>query len=326
MPVKDFIVRKLREGTYISGQQLGRESGVSRTAVWKYINELRRDGYGIISAPKRGYLLVNTPDTPWPEEVRAGLDTRAMGRILTFHREVSSTQDVARRLADNGAEEGTAVIAETQASGHGRLGRPWASPPGGLYLSVILRPSISPPEALKLPLICGVAVVHAIQDLVPLSVRVKWPNDVLINGKKVCGILTEMNAETDRLNYVIIGIGINVNTPADAFPPDIRHIATSLLIECATTVSRVRLVQRIFGRLELLYDTFRQSGFESIRQEWKRHSTVIGSVCDASSPGHRITGIAVDLDRDGALILQTSDGRHERIIAGDITLMDSTRT
>lgn len=316
--MKEATLQALRQAGYISGEKLGITLGISRTAVWKYVTALRSEGYRIDSSPGKGYSLVSAPDSLLPEEIKAGLRTSLLGRQIAYHREVASTQDTAKALAAQGAREGTVVIAETQTGGRGRMGRIWTSPPGGIYLSIILRPDIKPSEALRFPLIAGVAAAQAIEQITELKPQLKWPNDVIVAGKKAGGILTEMSAEIDRINYIVIGIGINVNTRRAHFPEEIAGIATSLREECGKEVSRVKLVQEILAQLESLYQDFQLSGFEPIRVRWKALSNTIGARVSISSGGKEVKGEAIDIDGDGALILRKTNGVLERVIAGDV--------
>ncbi|MCL0058549.1 biotin--[acetyl-CoA-carboxylase] ligase, partial [Dehalococcoidia bacterium] len=302
--MKETILHTLRHGGRISGEELGQALGISRTAVWKHITALRREGYRIESSPGKGYSLVSTPDSLLPEEIKAGLRTNLLGQQIAYHRELTSTQDAAKALAAQGANEGTIVVAETQAAGRGRIGRGWASPPGGVYLSIILRPAIKPSEALRFPLIAGVAAAQAIEQLTGLKPRLKWPNDVILEGRKAGGILSEMSAETDRINYIVIGIGINVNSRRAHFPEEIAGIATSLREECGKEVSRVQLVQEILAQLESLYEDFQISGFEPIRERWKALSNTIGARVSVRGEREQVEGAAIDIDEDGALILR----------------------
>jgi len=318
--MKDEILLRLREGNRVSGEELARAFGVTRTAVWKHINELRAAGYEIDSSPSKGYLLIRTPDVPSPAEIKAGLGTHTFGKTLHFYPELPSTQDEARALAMQGAPEGTVVIAEAQTSGRGRIGRAWAAPPGGIYLSIILRPAITPPEALRFPLIAGVAVAQAIEEVTRLSPRLKWPNDVLISGKKVAGILTEMNAEMDRLNFIIVGIGINVNTPPENLPEELRATATTLAAESGRQIPRVKLVQALLAKFETLHDEFRKEGFEPIRRRWKALSETLGTMVTVTFADQQVHGRAFDIDQDGALLIQKWNGNLERVVAGDVSL------
>jgi len=245
-PVNELILEELRKAGYVSGEKLGKKLGVSRTAVWKHINELRQKGYTIVSSPRLGYFLSKNTGLLLPEEVRLGLETNMLGKHIIHHDGVSSTQDLADELARKGADEGTAVIAEKQTRGRGRKGREWVSPAeGGVYLSVVLRPALMPNQIVPLPLVAGVAVANAIEKVTPLKPRIKWPNDIMVNGKKVAGILAEMNCEIDSVNHIILGIGINVNTPKKLLDKTSGGNATSLSHECGRGVSRVKLVQQL---------------------------------------------------------------------------------
>ena len=217
------LLQALREGGHISGEELGKRLKMTRTAIWKRVNRLRELGYEIASSPRRGYSLVSAPDLLLPEEIEPELHTKSFGKQIIFYHELTSTQDAARELARQGVEEGTVVIAETQSHGKGRKGREWSSVPGqGIQISVILRPKLRPSQSIQIPLVAGVAVAQAIIEVTSLKPRIKWPNDLMIGRKKVGGILTEMNAEIDRIDYVVLGIGLNVNTPQSQFPKEIR--------------------------------------------------------------------------------------------------------
>ncbi|MFO8101956.1 MAG: biotin--[acetyl-CoA-carboxylase] ligase [Dehalococcoidia bacterium] len=318
--MKEKILARLRHGGPVSGEELASMTGVSRTAVWKYINKLRLEGYRIDSVTGRGYYLVSAPDRLLPNEIKSGLSTRMLGGEIIYRREVTSTQAVAKSLASEGAVEGTVVVAETQSGGRGRIARGWVSAVGGIYFSIILRPDIKPTEALQLPLIAGLAVARGIEQLTCLNPSLKWPNDIILSGRKAGGILTEMSAEMDRLEWVIIGIGLNVNITSETFPPQVREEATSLMQAGGKQIPRVKLLQCILAELEALYDEFTESGFENLRQQWKKLSNTIGSEVTVSSSTEHLVGRAVDIDRDGALILQQKDGAQVRIIAGDVRL------
>ena len=317
---KREILERLRQGEPISGEELGRTIGISRTAVWKHINELKSEGYVIDSVPSRGYHFVSAPDALLPEEIRAGLKTQVMGRDIAYQKETPSTQEIAKALASQGVADGTIVVAETQSGGRGRVGRQWSSPEGGIYFSIVLRPDMKPSEALRLPLVAGVAVVQAIKRNTKLDPKLKWPNDIMLHSKKVGGILTEMSAETDRLDWVIVGIGLNVNTSHKSFPKGVEGIATSLMEAGGKSISRVKLLQDILVEFESLYGELVKSGFEPIRAKWKALSNTIGANVVVSMPTEKVIGTAVDIDSDGALILKKEDGSLEKIIAGVVSL------
>ena len=319
------LLQALREGGHISGEELGKGLKVTRTAIWKRVNRLRGLGYEIASSPRRGYSLVSAPDLLLPEEIEPGLHTKIFGRQIIFYHELSSTQAAAKELARQGAEEGTVVIAETQSHGKGRKGREWSSAPGqGIQISIILRPRLKPAQSIQIPLVAGVAVAQAIAEVTPIRPRIKWPNDLMVGRKKVGGILTEMNAEIDGIDYVVLGIGLNVNTPQALFPKEIREIATSLAGESGGSVSRVRLLQSFLEGFEGLYGEFTTSGFQGIREKWKAMSNTIGAWVELSDmDGGKMRGKILDMDADGALLLQKRDKSIERILAGDVTLRNA---
>jgi len=318
------LLQALREGGHISGEELGKRLKMTRTAIWKRVNKLRGLGYEIASSPRRGYSLVSVPDLLLPEEIEPGLHTNIFGRQIIFYHELSSTQGAAKELARQGAEEGTVVISEIQSQGKGRKGRVWSSAPGqGIQISVILRPRLKPAQSIQIPLVAGVAVAQAIAEVTPLKPRIKWPNDLIVGGKKVGGILTEMSAEIDRIDYVVLGIGLNVNTPKALFPKEIKEIATSLAEELGGPVSRVRLLQSFLEEFEGLYGEFTTSGFQSIRERWKAMSNTIGAWVELSDvDGGKMKGKILDMDADGALLLQKRDKSIERILAGDVSLRE----
>lgn len=318
---KDELIRALRQERQVSGGALARKFGVSRTTVWKAVNELRKKGYEVISSPGLGYSLVKAPELLLPDEISSGLKARVLGSNIVSFESIGSTQDEAKKLARQGAVEGTVVIADRQTQGRGRLDRNWVSPLGvGIYMSIVLTPDLKPPEVMQIPLVAGVAVVRAIRRMTPLKPLIKWPNDVLIQGRKVCGILTEMSAEIDRVSYIVLGIGINVNTPKEMLPPEIREASTSLMEEAGAFVSRPRLVQCLIEELDELYAEFKSAGFAPIRERWKELSCTIGAMARVSGAGDVQEGRVLDLDTDGALLLQTMDGALRRVISGDVSL------
>jgi len=245
--------------------------------------------------------------------------TLLIGKSVFHYEEVASTQDIARKLARQGAEEGTVVIAEKQTGGRGRRGRHWASPDGGLYLSIILRPNLEPARALRLPLVAGVAVAGAIKKVTTLQPRLKWPNDIFIAGKKVGGILTETSTKKGKIDHTVLGIGLNVNTARSLFPPAIRETATSLAEESGRNIAPLELLQCLFDEFEALYVEFLASGFDKIREQWKAMSNTIGSRVKIDSGGAEIEGEALDIDGEGFLLLRRRDGNVERVISGDVS-------
>ena len=322
MSTKNQILAFLKEskGNWISGESISRSLSVSRTAIWKHIQKLREDGYLIESSPKKGYLLKKTSHLLLTHEIREGLSTEVFGRrdILYFG-ETDSTNTRAKALADQGAPEGTVIVAEKQTDGRGRKGRNWFSPSReGIYVSLILRPGISPDEAPKTTLLTAVAVAEALISLTRLKVNIKWPNDILISGKKIAGILTEIKAEMDAIDYIIVGLGLNVNTPD--FPDDIREKATSILIETGAPFSRVRVIKEYLKQYERYYKIFGSIGFDPILARWKTLSNIIGQQITVESMGTEHTGQVQDIDKDGVLILKDNSGQYHRIFSGDVRL------
>ena len=318
------ILRLFRaEKGYISGQYLSRELGVSRTAVWKHISALRNSGYFIEATPSRGYRLVSSPDTIDQHELRAHLDNTRVGSQLEFIKLTGSTNADAFRLAENGAIEGTVVLADSQTGGKGRRGRLWSSPAGvNLYCSVILRPAIMPHEAPQLTFLSAVAVARAIELTTRLTPEIKWPNDLLISGKKVAGLLNEMSAETDGINFVILGIGVNLNMTADQFPQDLRHPATSLLLESGIRVDRSRFTGTMLNELDRLYAEFLAHGFGPVREEWQQRCNANGRQVLVSDSGTECTGGRfVGIDSDGAMLLRSDEGTMHRITCGDVRVI-----
>jgi BirA family transcriptional regulator, biotin operon repressor / biotin---[acetyl-CoA-carboxylase] ligase len=319
------ILRLFREAgsCFVSGELISRELQVSRTAVWKHINGLRDAGYIIEAIPSRGYHLLSSPDILSVEEVREKLNTTRIGRHLVCLPETASTNADAFHLAEAGAEEGTAVIADSQSGGKGRRGRAWSSPSGvNLYCSVVLRPAIMPHEAPQLTFLSAVAVARAIEQATALEPEIKWPNDVLISGRKVAGLLNEMSAETDRVNFVILGIGVNLNMTPAQFPADVRTPATSLLLEQGLPVNRAQFAARMLGELDRLYTDFLQHGFGPVRDEWQQRCNANGREVVVSDTGvETVRGMFHGIDGDGALLVRFSDGMVERILSGDVRVV-----
>ena len=318
------VLKLLRDaGGVVSGELLSRELGVSRTAIWKQIAGLRLAGYRIDAIPSQGYCLATEPDLLDESSLRAGLGSACLvGRRIVSCGETGSTNADAFSLAEQGAEEGTVLLAERQLAGKGRLGRRWESPTGvNLYCSVVLRPELPPYEAPQLTFLSAVAVARAIQITTGLQPTIKWPNDLLINGRKVAGLLNEMNAETDRVGFVILGIGVNLNMRADQFPSDLRTPATSLLLESGTPISRQAFVVHLLRELDSEYRRFQQVGFGPVREEWARYCNAFGREVQVEVGSNSLRGPFMGIDHDGALLMKLSDGRVERILSGDVIVV-----
>ncbi|WP_019554929.1 biotin--[acetyl-CoA-carboxylase] ligase [Propionispira raffinosivorans] len=307
-------------GTYVSGEDIARTMNVSRTAVWKHIRELKQAGYAIDSHSRSGYCLMETPDLLLPNEIQNGRKTKVLGKDIQYYKEVISTNNQAKLAAQQDAGEGTIIVSEAQTSGRGRLARGWYSPAEkGIWFSVILRPHFLPQEAPKCTLLAAVAIVKAIETITEIQVGIKWPNDILYNKLKLVGILTEMNAEMDCINYIIIGMGINVNIQKNEFPLELQHIATSLAIIKGKKISRVQLLNEILFQIETLYNIAQTEGFAKILEEWKKYSVTLGKTVDVIGINDTFAGLAMDIDEDGALLVKTKAGI-KRVLAGDVSI------
>ena len=254
-------------------------------------------------------------------KLQEALRTKRFGRIILFSHEVNSTNEWAKKLAIYGAHEGTVVIAETQAEGRGRLGREWISPVGGLWFSLILKPKLHPADAVKLTFVAGLAVTKVLREMFNLKTETKWPNDVLVNGRKVCGILTEMNTRDETINFVVIGIGVNVNFDVErVFPEPLKKTATSLQNELKRKVEIEKLFRDLLEKLENLYELFTKEGFKPILKEWKNYAGFLNRQVEIASPTEKLSGLALDVDDDGALVIKLKDGTVKHVLVGTISL------
>jgi BirA family biotin operon repressor/biotin-[acetyl-CoA-carboxylase] ligase len=306
----------------VSGAQLAAQLEISRAAVWARIEELRHVGFDIAAGPHLGYRLVGEPDALLADDLLARLGpTKIIGRDIRVFEETTSTNDVAEKLARDGVKEGVVVFAESQTKGRGRLGRKWISPKHkGLWFSVLLRPGLRPQEATQLTVASATALRRAIKSVTGRLPEIKWPNDLLIRGKKVAGILTEMGAELDCVRHVILGLGVDVNQDADEFPAELKKTATSLKIETGREISRAELATEILRELDLDYAKICAGKFAELADEWEAGSATIGRNVAVHIGDRRIRGRAESLDDDGALRVRTEHGHLERISGGDVTL------
>ena len=318
------IVEMLKNagGDFISGESIAGKLGISRTAVWKHIQKLRQNGYQILSSERCGYKLKDAPDLLLPSEIQIGLSTEIIGKKMEYHPSVESTNRVAKKLAYHGAEEGTIVVAEEQTGGKGRLDRNFFSPRGkGIWFSIILRPKFSPHDAPKFTLMAAVAVAEAMKRF-DLKAEIKWPNDIMHDGRKLVGILTEMTGELAKISYLVIGVGINVNISRDEFPEELREIASSLCEMKGETLSRVKLFRAVLEEFDKLYLEVNASGFAAVLARWRAYNITLGKnvrVIAAGDGGEIFTGKAVDLNSEGALIVDTLEGRRT-VYAGDVSI------
>jgi BirA family transcriptional regulator, biotin operon repressor / biotin---[acetyl-CoA-carboxylase] ligase len=306
----------------VSGAQLAGQLDISRAAVWSRVEELRRVGFDIEAGPHFGYRLVEEPDALLADDLLARLGkTKVIGRDIQVFEQTTSTNDVIEKLARDGVREGVVVFAESQTKGRGRLGRKWMSPTHkGLWFSVLLRPNLLPQETTQLTVASATALRRAIKFVAGLTAEIKWPNDLLLGGKKVVGILTEMSAELDRVRHVILGIGVDVNQDAAEFPAELRKIATSLKIESGREISRAELTTEIFRQLDLDYARICAGKFPEVADEWEAACVTIGRNVSVQMGARQIHGRAEALDDDGALLVRTEHGHLERITGGDVTL------
>jgi BirA family biotin operon repressor/biotin-[acetyl-CoA-carboxylase] ligase len=324
---REILLHGLKEdyGAWVSGQLLSERMSMTRSAVWKQVKTLKAEGYVIEASPRKGYRLCGVPDLLLMQEVRDGLATRVFGRMETRHfRQTDSTNLQAKELAARGAPEGTLVVAEEQTQGRGRRQRTWFSPPQqGIYASLILRPAIPPTEAPRITLLAAVAAADTLLALTPLAVKIKWPNDILVGRRKIAGILTEISTGMDTVDYMVIGLGLNVNIPAGDFPEAFRSQATSILAETGAFFPRPLLLRRYLEYFEYYYDIFHSQGFEPVMQRWKALTEMLGRRIKVDTIGRQHVGEVSDFDQDGFLILRDDGGESIRIFSGDVTLLDN---
>jgi len=310
-------------GEFISGQKISETIGVSRTAVWKHMEELRKEGYELEAVRRLGYRITKKPDKISANEIRLGLQTKVIGRTIHFEDQVTSTQKIAQGLASEGTPEGTIVVADQQTSGRGRMARAWYSPSGtGIWMSLIIRPNIPVSSTPQLTLLTAVAIVQAIEEVTPLKPDIKWPNDLLINGKKVVGILTELQAEADQVHSVIIGTGINVNQQESDFPDELKPIATSLFQESNKKVERSQLIQSILLKFENLYHLYLENGFRPIKLLWESYAISLNREITARTLNGSVKGKALGINEKGALLIESEEGNMIEIYSADINLAE----
>ena len=319
--MKSEILNMLRAtGGYLSGQQLCDKMGVSRTAVWKAVNDLKEEGYIIEAVRNRGYRLVEDADVITQAELKSILKTRWIGNRLEYFDETDSTNIRARKLAEEGAPHGTMVVADRQTAGKGRRGRSWVSPAGtGIWMSMVLRPSMAPMSASMLTLIAGLAVVKGVKESTGLEAMIKWPNDAVLNGKKICGILTEMSTEVECIRYVIPGIGINVNI--DDFPEEIRDKATSLKLEAGRNIKRSPVIAAVADSFEYYYDIFmKTSNMSGLKDDYNKALVNKDREVLVLDPRGQYKGRALGIDDEGSLLVRQEDGNVSAVISGEVSV------
>lgn len=306
----------------VSGAQLSNQLGISRAAIWAHIEDLRTLGYEVEASPHHGYRLLSAPDCLHADDLVAQLgETRVIGRDIRVFEQTTSTNDVIEKLARDGVKEGVVVFAESQTRGRGRLGRKWVSPARkGLWFSVLLRPHLRPQVTTQVTVTSATALRRAISLHTGLKPSIKWPNDILLQGRKVAGILTELNAELDQIKYVILGIGVDVNLNSSEFPTELRDQATSLKAELGRPVSRAELAVRILRELDADYARLAHGEFAALADEWEAQCSTIGRDVSILVGDREIRGCAEALGEDGALLVRTEHGHLERIVGGDVTV------
>ncbi|MFH1459192.1 MAG: biotin--[acetyl-CoA-carboxylase] ligase [Candidatus Omnitrophota bacterium] len=322
--MEEKILKYLKQNmhNFVSGQELSERLNVSRTAIWKHIKNLKNLDYQIIAQPHSGYQLLKIPDKMLPEEISDNLKTKKIAKKIIAYKSTDSTNNIAYRLAEDGALHGTIVVSEAQSKGKGRLGRSWVSPAGvGIYLSIILRPNISPLEAGKLTLMSSVSLVRALKQVLDINAQIKWPNDIYVDNEKVCGILTEMSAEVDQVNFIILGIGLNVNTKASDLPKG--GTSLQLKLKDKKHIDRVSLLKSILEAIEADYLKVLKYGFNFVVEQWKKSSRTLGHDVKIKTGKKVIYGKALDLDNNGALVICDDTGSLQHILSGDVTPMDS---
>lgn len=313
---------KKNKDIFISGEELSKKIGVTRTAVWKHIKQLKEEGYEITSVSRKGYRLIKEPDTLDANALEIDIKSKCFGKKIHHFDSIDSTNNTAKKMAAEGATEGTIIIAEEQTSGRGRLGRNWVSPKGtGIWMSMILRPNIGPMEATKITQITAAAVAIAIEKVTGCNVGIKWPNDIIINSKKVCGILTEMSAELNSVNYITVGIGINVNMDLLDFPEEIKEIATSIKACVGEKVYRRNIVKEILYEFEELYKDFiERKNIKKSIDICKKYSVTLGKEVKVKTKDRERIVEAFDLTEDGQLLIKNELGEIEKVLSGEVSV------
>lgn len=307
-----------KSAVHVSGEQMSEELNISRAAVWKYIDQLRQDGYEIAAVPHVGYKLESAPDRLLAHEITYQLKTKYIGQNVVVKETATSTMDEAFALGLAGCPNGTLVCAETQSLGRGRLGRKWVSPKGkGLYFSIVLRPDFALTQMPFVTLMSAVAIAQAIKDTCDIDVSIKWPNDILIGKQKISGILTEMRAEMDQVKLIVIGIGMNVNSSSSQLVDN----AASLKMFTKSHVDRIVLLQNILEQIEKGYETLKKKGVKPILTEWKKRSHTLKKRVRVHQGDVVVEGVAHDLGDDGSLLIQKDNGKLYKHIAGDVEVI-----
>ena len=318
MKAEILTILKETDG-YVSGQELCEKFGVSRTAIWKVVNQLKKEGYEITSVQNKGYHLVASPDILSKNELESIRRTKWVGSEIYYFDVTDSTNTQAKSLGEGIAPHGTLVVAESQESGRGRRGRSWQSPAGsGIFMTLLLKPDINPNNASMLTLVAAIAVAKGMEKMLDFSVKIKWPNDIIIGGKKVCGILTEMSAQTDYVNHIVIGLGINVHN--ESFPEEISDVATSIYLETGRHINRAMLIEAIWEEFEIYYECYlKTEDLSEIVAEYDKYLVNRKEkvrVLDSKDP---YEGTAMGITNRGELIVDTWEARR-LVSAGEVSV------
>lgn len=303
---------------YISGEEISKKFNVSRSAIWKQINTLKNAGYIIDGISKKGYKLISCPDLIIKEEIINNLNTKIIGKHINYYSEIDSTNNMAKKLASE-STDGTTIIAEIQNAGKGRLGRIWTSPKGGIWTSIILKPNIEPINANKVTQVAAAALINVLKSL-NIESKIKWPNDIYINNKKFAGILTEMKCDMDRVHYLVVGVGMNINIPLENLPEEIRSIATSLMIETGETFNRNHILIKFYNEFEKLYLALvNNNDFSTSLNICRDNSIILNKDAYLITHNNKEKVHCIGIDDNGMLIIKDSLGNTKTVLSGEIT-------
>ncbi|NFO03362.1 biotin--[acetyl-CoA-carboxylase] ligase [Clostridium botulinum] len=319
--MENKILNKLKNSTeYISGETLSLELNVSRSAIWKHIKTLKNKGYVIDGISNKGYKLISSPNTLFPSEIDPLLKTKEIAKTIQYYFELPSTNKTAKQLADNNnANNGTLIIAEKQTLGKGRFDRKWTSPSSGIWMSLILKPNIPPSEASKITQIAAASVYKALLNF-GINVSIKWPNDIFINGKKLCGILTEMKCDIDRIHYLVLGIGLNVNLNAEEITDELKDIATSLKLEFNKTFSKSLILSEILNNFEPLYEKFiLENNICEVLNICRQNSNLLNQKAKLITYHKEEIVTCIGINDNGELIVKDADGYEKAVTSGEIS-------
>lgn len=318
--MKDELLELLKSTDgYISGEEIGEKLNVSRSAVWKEIKALREDGYIIDAVTNRGYMLKASADVLNRVEIKNDISGALIGTNVVCFDEVDSTNEVCKKMASDGLAEGSVIVAECQNGGKGRLGRKWVSQKGdGVWMSILLKPDVSPAGISSITLAAGLAVCLTLRNDFGIHAEIKWPNDILLNNKKICGILTEMSGQIAKVDYVVVGIGINVNNAA--FPEAIKNTATSIYIETGKKLKRSEIAKNVLKNFDSVYKRFRNGGFMCIKHDYEDMCLNIGKKVRVIKPSGSFEATAMGVNDNGELVIMKENGETTTVFSGEVSI------